>query len=639
MKTLSSFRRQAKMCVCLVFMIILAWNPPSYANSSSLPKEAKSTFIRQVREIETAELGIPHPAGLAFSPAANVFQVMPALPLDQPLPQSTDLTTVTPFEDSVGTISILADNPDPINMVFDGVNDRLLILQPSGSKAIVVPAGPAEGNLLSNKLSKHDIGRWGLKNPRGITVDPASGQIFVLDLSGPRLVKIVPAANGGLEDAAVTAVDLKSLSLHNPQGLAFDPVTGHLHLLSRTEQKLCELTQSGQIVTVRDLSSFGFSDPQAMVIAPSSDLTDDPQQMSLYLADSGQNVKNTRVGRIVELSFVQAAAVAASSYTSALIHTIDTSKFSKPSPDPCGLTITSSDKLLICDSEVEEMTIWNGVNLFETTLSGSQIRMASTTSFTNEPTGVVRNPANQHLFFSDDDRKKIFEMNPGTDGLPGTSDDIITSFRTSTFGSNDPEDVTFAATSGSLFVVDGVNREVYQVQPGANGRFDGVSPDGDDRVTSFDTASLGVLDPEGIDFNSTTGHLYVVGKPATALAELTTAGTLVQMIDISAADALKPAGLTSGPGSGNPAARVMYVADRRVDNNDNPNENDGKVYELSLPSDTPDTPPNVAISSPINNTTYTSGTSISFSGSALDVPDGDLSAGLSWTSSIDGPIG
>jgi uncharacterized protein YjdB len=51
------------------------------------------------------------------------------------------------------------------------------------------------------------------------------------------------------------------------------------------------------------------------------------------------------------------------------------------------------------------------------------------------------------------------------------------------------------------------------------------------------------------------------------------------------------------------------------------------------------TAPIVTITSPTNGTSSVAGTSISFSGSALDVPDGDLSAGLSWTSSLDGPIG
>lgn len=51
------------------------------------------------------------------------------------------------------------------------------------------------------------------------------------------------------------------------------------------------------------------------------------------------------------------------------------------------------------------------------------------------------------------------------------------------------------------------------------------------------------------------------------------------------------------------------------------------------------TAPTVTISSPANGTTVTQGTSVSFSGSANDAQDGNISASLVWTSSINGQIG
>jgi hypothetical protein len=51
------------------------------------------------------------------------------------------------------------------------------------------------------------------------------------------------------------------------------------------------------------------------------------------------------------------------------------------------------------------------------------------------------------------------------------------------------------------------------------------------------------------------------------------------------------------------------------------------------------TPPTVTITSPANGTTFASGTIISFTGSANDAEDGNLTANLIWNSSLDGPIG
>ena len=62
----------------------------------------------------------------------------------------------------------------------------------------------------------------------------------------------------------------------------------------------------------------------------------------------------------------------------------------------------------------------------------------------------------------------------GDDGLYDTADDIITHFRSGDFGSSDPEGIAFDDWRGHLFVVDGTNEEVYDVDPGENGIFDGL---------------------------------------------------------------------------------------------------------------------------------------------------------------------
>jgi len=51
------------------------------------------------------------------------------------------------------------------------------------------------------------------------------------------------------------------------------------------------------------------------------------------------------------------------------------------------------------------------------------------------------------------------------------------------------------------------------------------------------------------------------------------------------------------------------------------------------------TAPSVSITSPANNASFTSGTSISFVGTATDAEDGPMTSNLAWTSNLDGPIG
>lgn len=274
-----------------------------------------------------------------------------------------------------------------------------------------------------------------------------------------------------------------------------------------------------------------------------------------------------------------------------LIETIDTSEFDPPSPDTAGIAwLQHSDTLLASDSEVSEMpALFTGDNLYEIDYAlADLIGTGSTTDYSDEPTGVGYNPANQHIFISDDDKDEIFETDPGADGLYGTADDIITSFDTSAFGSGDPEGVAYSPHDGRLYIADGVDREVYIVDSGANGLFDGVpSEGGDDLVMSFDTERLGMTDIEGIASDSDhIGHLYLVGEPDDTVFHVTTGGFLVRSFGILQ-EAKKPAGLTLAPGSlGNddpyPDLLNLYITERGADNNWDPDENDGKIYEYSV---------------------------------------------------------
>lgn len=291
--------------------------------------------------------------------------------------------------------------------------------------------------------------------------------------------------------------------------------------------------------------------------------------------------------RTPTLSSAQAPAPEATMFQALLIQTIDTSLFSPPSPDPAGIAyLDSSNALLIADSEVDEMWNFTGDNLFVSTLTDGLIGTVDTIPWSHEPTGVAYDRNSGHLFLSDDDLGQIFEIDRGPDRIYDTGDDVITSFSTRAFGSYDPEGVAFAEGLGALFIADGISARVYRVDPGANGRFDGVPPGGDDQVKSFDVAALGVTDAEGIAFNPENGHLYLVGRSKTRMAEITTEGTLVQAIDISAANAVRPAGLTFGPRSLDPGVMHIYIADRGIDNDIGPYENDGKVYEMTLPPTT-----------------------------------------------------
>jgi DNA-binding beta-propeller fold protein YncE len=267
-----------------------------------------------------------------------------------------------------------------------------------------------------------------------------------------------------------------------------------------------------------------------------------------------------------------------------LVSATDMSQFSPPSPDSSGIAyLPHFNSLLISDSEVDEIPpLFTGKNLFLTSLSGDLLDTLTTIPFADEPSGVAYNPANNHLFFTDDTGKRgVFEMNPGPDGAYDTADDMITYIDSTQFGSMDPEGIAFDSWQGHLFIVDGLGGEVYEINPGPNGIFDGIAPLGDDLVSHFDVNSLGIHDPEGIEFNPDNGHLYILASSGDLIAETKTDGALIRYIDFASLNILNPAGLAYAPASSDPTANHLYVVARGVDNSTDPDENDGMLYEIT----------------------------------------------------------
>jgi hypothetical protein len=271
---------------------------------------------------------------------------------------------------------------------------------------------------------------------------------------------------------------------------------------------------------------------------------------------------------------------ASSSVTATLVHTVNLFQLNPPSPDPSGIAyLPAQDRLLVADSEVEEMSIWAQVNLWKIHRDGTLDDTANIRPFTKEPTGLGFDPATGRLFISDDSARKIFIVLPGNDGKYGTADDVRTSFSTTTFGNTDPEDVAFATSTGDLFTADGLGAEIYRISPGPNGTFEGA---GDDVITHFDVSALGVQDAEGLGYHPDRNTLLVPdGRSSTTMIEVSLGGTLLTTIDISSAQSKHPEDVAVAPATSGGGNNLFMVA-RGVDNNSHPNENDGKMYEFSV---------------------------------------------------------
>jgi DNA-binding beta-propeller fold protein YncE len=265
----------------------------------------------------------------------------------------------------------------------------------------------------------------------------------------------------------------------------------------------------------------------------------------------------------------------------AIVQTIETSLWSPPSPDPSGISYRpDTGELMTCDSEVDEMSIFAGVNVWRHSLAGVVGGTAATPPTSNEPTGIAFDPAGGRLWISDDNADVIYQIALGDDGLFGTADDVVFDIDgLIPAGCDDLEDVTYDNVNDRLFAVSRAGVEICEIGPGPNGVFDNAAPLGDDVVTTISLPTP-ITAPRGIVYDPFTNTLVIAERDTIDLYELTPEGVLLRRIDVNFPLSARLSGVTIAPGSNNPTLRNYWVTDSRVDNGPDPLENDGRLFEV-----------------------------------------------------------
>jgi hypothetical protein len=534
--------------------------------------------------------------------AAQPDQIWVSRPVDLLSQPGTALDYLLPSGDGLAPVTLASSAaPEPAGSEViaipwtrgDGEPRPLLAFDPDARRLQLLD--PATGAFFTAALGGElqPAGQVAtVAGARSLALGDDAQMYYLLDASGSRVLRL-PATQLASASPEV-AVDLSHLDLPSAELLALNPVDGHLYLLSPAAQRLYEITTTGILHASHRLPTHVPGGAHSMVFAPSQDLTGNPAAQSLYVLGETTTYE----------WWSQNAPLAAVNEDAVLVSMTLTSLFVPPSPDPAGITYwPGTDRLVVSDSEVNEMPlIFVDANIFvvtRDTMAGVRLLTGRSDirSITREPTDVAFRSGTV-FFYSDDDADRIYQVDRTPDSNPEAGD-IISILDTKVFGSNDPEGIAYdpsGPTGPRLFVVDGSGKEVYEIRAGAGGVFTDTAV----TVTHFDVGGLGVVDPEGIEYDPATGHLlvldsYVDPDGNAYIYEVTTNGGLVGTINVASAGPVKPAGITLAPSSDNPALTSFYIVDRGVDNNEVPEENDGRLYELRLPVVPPPPPTNTPV--------------------------------------------
>ncbi len=585
------------------------------------PHAPAQGYLRLVRLIEAGDIGLRSPRGLAYTPEASSLIITGAA-----ADGSAVLRSITLLEKPLGEQALPAGLPASPNVAYDAAHDQLVGAASTGAVVTV----PTPGGLLKigATASSAPVQGGSASDLATGLASNAMGESLVLDASGR--ISVVSRAAGAPRVARGLSLSAAGEAL---RGLAVAP-DGHLFSIGAASRTLYEFDAAGTLLVKRNLNELNVRSPQGLVVAPTADTNDASSLTSLYLADAGTPA-GTGAG-IMEIAFsepvLSAATATAAQPTVTLVKTTNTgsgSALNPDSPDPSGLAYIPAsetevpasrrDRLVIADGEVEETTGagFHNVNVwFAPTNIGLQSATFNTTvSPTNpvnkEPVGAAYDPATNELYIAKDGSNgRIWVYN-------AVNMSQLRSFDVTVAPYNDADTEGLAFGNGILYMVDAIDNDLVKVLPGPNGV---VGTGGDDIVTNYDLEQYGQTEPEGLDVHPDTGNIWVVSNRLSPtngpdpMIEVTPTGQLVSTVSIAAANPNSAAGLAIAPPSAGGAGWNIYVSDRMLDNSQDPNENDGRIYEFSVgggtgaPETTIDSGPSGTVSSP--DATFT------FSGSA-----------------------
>ena len=191
-------------------------------------------------------------------------------------------------------------------------------------------------------------------DPEDITSDPATGTLYVVDGKGGG--KQVLVYNSSLVFQYRFYIGDR---ISDGEGIAFDPASKTLFIVSTPKLAIFEYTTTGQYIQTFDLSSFVPRPltPQGLAVGPTSDPNDSPDAMALYIADG--MVDNFADGRVYETVIDRGDPNIKSIESRVAVGSDDAEEKASG-----GVTLTSSDLELVYDGSNQVVGLrFAGINI------------------------------------------------------------------------------------------------------------------------------------------------------------------------------------------------------------------------------------------------------------------------------------
>src|SRR5688572_5220040 len=157
-------------------------------------------YLSSSNEIYTSEFGIENPEGMVYSPEADSFIVWG---------KNKGNNAISLHNESSKKISLPQNPENPLGTAYDGYSKSLFTLDAGNTALIKTGIGD---NIPARRF---DLSALRLQDVQGVTFNPATGQLFVLDAGGRQILTVSPHPVDGFNEIVgnrIRRVNLESLS-------------------------------------------------------------------------------------------------------------------------------------------------------------------------------------------------------------------------------------------------------------------------------------------------------------------------------------------------------------------------------------------------------------------------------------------
>ena len=253
------------------------------------PKLLDARVATLVNIIDTTGFVSSDPAGLTFFPDTGTLLLADSEVEETPFFTGVNLFELTPSGIILAAYSTLGYSNEPTGVTFNTVTGTIFISDDVKGRVFEVNrANPEE------LLSSFPTRVFGSTDSAGITFDPSTGNLFVVDGFNQMVFEFT--VSGTLVSSFLLPDQIR-----DAEGIFLDSCIGNFLIVSSPDRNVIfEMSRSGEIVSLIDISGFGVDRPKGITLGPSSDPNDDPKVLHVYVASYGADEVND--GRLFEIA-------------------------------------------------------------------------------------------------------------------------------------------------------------------------------------------------------------------------------------------------------------------------------------------------------------------------------------------------